>query len=150
VSEDDLSSRFLALARAGDLDALIDLAYRDVEDVGDELAAGNAYKWLAVASDLGHDEADDLIDTLLTGPLHADDDNFISGHAHFELAVSYLTGGDHLPIDFDRAREHLHEMLVRGYPSSVQGGEEMLAQARTPMAPAARAVFDEVIAPPGD
>jgi hypothetical protein len=145
VPDDDLSSRLLALARAGDLDALIELAYADGEG-DDEVAAGNAYKWLAVASDFGHGEADDLIDDLHNGPLHADDDNYISGHVHFDLAVSYLTGGDHLPVDFDRAREHLREMLVRGYPASVQGGEEMLAEARATMPLTARAVFDEVVA----
>jgi hypothetical protein len=149
MNDHDLNAQLLAAARAGDLEAVMNLAVRDDDDDGFESSA-SAYKWLAVAADFGHDEADDMIDDLLTGPLHHDDDGFVSGHAHFELAVSYLTGNDGLPVDFDRAREHVREMLIRGYPASVQGGDEMLIDARRAMNPEAATFWDAALAQPVD
>lgn len=87
-----------------------------------------------------------MIDAVLQGPLHADDDGYITGHAHFQLAISYLTGGEGLPVDYDLARRHLGEMLARDYPYTVQDGEGMLAAARDGLLAPARAVFDEAIA----
>jgi hypothetical protein len=61
-----------ALTQASDIEglmALVDAA--DADPSGDP--DGLAYKWLNVASDFGHDDADELIDAVLAGPLHADD-----------------------------------------------------------------------------
>lgn len=133
-----------ALAQAGDLEGvtrLLELAHGDPSRDPDLLA----YKWFNVASDFGHEDADELVDAVLEGPLHADDDNYVTGHAHFELAVSYLTGHHGLPVDHDKARQHLAEMLSRGYPHAVADGEGMLAQARSGMDPKAQKVFDAAL-----
>lgn len=118
--------QLLSLARDGDVAGLLELAYDDPAGDPDEMA----YKWLNVAADFGHDEAEDMVDAFHQGPLHADDDNLVSGHAHFELAVAYLTGRDGLPVDFGKARGHVKEMAVRHYPYTVQDGKGMLAEAR--------------------
>jgi hypothetical protein len=138
MNDQNLEAGLLTVAQAGDIEGLLELAYRTPS----EESHGVAYKWLAVASDFGHEEADEMIDVLLEGPLHADDDNFVSGHAHFELAVSYLIGRDGLPVDFDKARVHVAEMVNRRYPYSLQNGEELLVEARKGMSPQACAVFD--------
>ncbi|GAA0903888.1 type VI immunity family protein [Virgisporangium aurantiacum] len=141
MNGEDRGARLFAAAEAGDVAGLLDLAYSDsVEE-----PEGVAYKWLNVASDFGHDEADEMIDAMLQGPLHADDGNYVSGHAHFELAVAYLTGRDGLPVDFDKARTHLRKMLDRDYPYTVQDGKETLVEARNAMSPQARVVFDAVL-----
>ena len=115
------------------------------EDLSEE-PGGLVYKWLNVASDFGHDEADDMIDSVVEGVLYADDDNYITGQAHFELAVSYLTGSYGLPVDYDRARSHLDEMVKRHYPDTVMSGEKMLAEARRDMTTEACAVYDATLA----
>jgi hypothetical protein len=138
----DLDPRLLALARDGDIEALVNLVDRSGQDP--ELAM---YRWCLIASDFGHEEADEFIDVLHTGPLHADDDQFTSGHAHFEVAVGYLTGDFGLPVDFAKARAHVHEMRrCNDYPDSVQNGDGMLAEARERMTPHARAVWDAALA----
>jgi hypothetical protein len=134
----DVEDRLSERARAGDLDGL--MALLDLADPG-----MLAYKWLQVASDFGHDEADDLIDAVLESLLHTDDDDFVTGQAHFELGVAYLTGGHGLPVDHSRGREHLTEMVRRRYPDHVEGGDAMLAEARSKMAPEAQRVFDAAL-----
>lgn len=139
-----LDRQIATAARTGDLDVLMEL----VSQHPSEDAAFLLYKWLNVASDFGHDEADELIDSLLESELHADDDQFVSGHAHLELATAYLTGGDELEVDFDRGRTHVHEMRARSYPDGVQDGFRLLDDARAGMSPPARAVFDRALTEP--
>ena len=141
MSDQSLELRLSACARSGDLDGLLELVGEDPDWEPEALA----YKWLNVASDFGHDEADDMIDSVVEGSLYADDDNYVTGHAHFELAVAYLTGGAGLPVDYDKARSHLEEMVTRHYPDTIKDGEKMLAKAREDMTPEARAVFDAAL-----
>ena len=150
VTDQDLETRLSAPAQAGEIERLMELINSELGPAEDPYEAfGLAYKWLTVASDAGHDEADEMIESVLTA-LHADDDNFVTGHAHFELAVSYLTGRHGLPVDFDKAHTHIDAMLSRHYPCSVQDGEGLLAEARRGMDPAAQAVFDGALAQPAD
>jgi hypothetical protein len=142
MSDQSLELRLSACARAGDIDGLLELVGENPSWEPEEAA----YKWLNVASDFGHDEADDMIDSVVEGSLYADDDNYVTGHAHFELAVSYLTGGTGLPVDYDKARKHLEEMVNRHYPDTVEDGERLLTNARRDMTPEARAVFDTALA----
>jgi len=117
MAGEGVESRLCVLAQVGDLDELLNLVDISVDDA-DYLA----YKWLTAASDFGHDDADELVDAVLAGPLHADDDNLVTGHAHFELAVAYLTGDHGVPVDHDRACRHLGEIATRRYPRYVQDG----------------------------
>ena len=145
MAEPGLETRLSALAREGEVERLLELIDAGAPD--DETMYYLAYKWLIVARDFGHENAGEMIDAVVQGSLYADDDNGVTGHAHFELAVAYLTGADGLPVDHDRARGHLREMRDRKYPDHVQGGEGLLAEARRRMTPAAQVVFD--IAPGG-
>jgi hypothetical protein len=134
--------RHAELARDGELETLLELS--DGKD-GD----AEAYKWLSVAVDFGHAEAGDLIDELVeASSLRFDDDQFLSGGAHLELGVAYLLGEDGLPFDLAKGRAHLAEALNRHYPASVQGGDAMLAEARTRLTGDALSVFDSVYPPP--
>ena len=146
MTDQSLELRLSAHAQAGDIEGLLELV--DGNPAWEPAEA--AYKWLNVARDFGHEAADEMIDSVLEGALHADDDNFVTGHAHFELTVLYLTGGAGLPVDYDKARKHLDEMAQRDYPRHLEGGEEMLAEARRDMTPEARAVFDAGLRRPGD
>jgi hypothetical protein len=142
MHDQSLELRLSACARAGDIDGLWELVGENPAWEPEEVA----YKWLNVASDFGHDEAADMIDSVVEGSLYADDDNYVTGHAHFELAVSYLTGGAGLPVDYDRARKHLEEMVKRHYPYTIQDGEKLLAEARRGMTPEACVVYDTALA----
>jgi hypothetical protein len=142
MSDRNLETRLSALARAGLLDDLMELVDAHPSEDPDEIA----YKWLNVAADFGSEDAVEMIDAVLDGALHADDDNYVTGHVHFELAVAYLTGTEGLPTDHDKGRKHIHEMLSRHYPSTVQGGADLLSEAREKMEPAGRAVFDTALA----
>lgn len=141
-----MSAPWLELARKGDLDALLELAYADVEGEDDTAEAdARAYKWLVVALDLGHARAEDLIADLVEGTsLRFDDDQFIAGETHLDLGVAYLLGTDGLAKDLTKARDHLEQADECGFPASVQGGEEMLAQIRGKLPADALAVFDAV------
>ncbi|MFI1380576.1 hypothetical protein [Embleya sp. NPDC020886] len=103
------------------------------------------YKLLCVASDFGHEEAADLIDDLLeTSSLRYDDDGFVQGNAHFELALAYLRGSDGLPADPEKAREHLGTARDCHWPLGADGGETLLAAARAVLSPPQRVVFDGI------
>jgi hypothetical protein len=129
------------LARDGDLQALFALCDGRAESDRDRLA----YKWLCVAADFGHDDADNLIGDLMEATsLRYDDDQFATGNAHLELGVAYLTARDGLPRDLARGKEHLAEALQRHYPASVSGGDQILTELRGQLDAEAAAVFDAV------
>ncbi|MBO6939366.1 MAG: hypothetical protein JJ863_30630 [Deltaproteobacteria bacterium] len=93
-------------AIAGNIDAL--WALMDLDSSSD--ADRQAYKWLCVASDFGHREADERIgDVLEVSSLRYDDDGYEQASAHFELGLAYLEGGEGLPEDLRLARQHLEE-----------------------------------------
>jgi len=149
TKQDDPTSEQLArMAIAGDVEGLFGLMDGEAENDRD----GLVYKWLVVASDFGHDNADEYIDGLLeASSLRYDDDQFETGNAHWELAQAYLTATEGLPRDLERGRTHLEEAKTRHYPMSVQGSDKMIADARAPLPADARAVFDAVYdgSPPG-
>ena len=104
-----------------------------------------AYKWLLVAADFGHAEAEEWLDTLReSSSLRYDDDQFCTGNAHWELGVAYLAGADGLPRDHARAKAHFNEARARGYPHSVTGSSKMLADARKAGGNDGRAIVDAV------
>lgn len=124
------------MALAGDVEPLVALAEED---------SGLAYKWLCLAADQGSEEAAGLVEDLLeASDLRYDDDGFITGQAHFELGLAYLTGADGVPVDAGRAEEYLRN--AAGYPHGLEGGDEILASAREPLDPAQREIFDRSIA----
>ena len=136
-----MSEHLVKLAQAGDLDALL----ARMDDVPEEDLDEAAYKWLNVAVDFGHDEAKERIADLLEGSsLRFDDDGFLTGNAHWELGLAYLTGGEGLPRDLVKAGTHVESAWGYGYPMSVETGDEMIADARKQLAGDARAVFDAV------
>jgi hypothetical protein len=141
MSDQPTGRQLLALAREGDLEPLLHLCDIDGDGEGDILA----YKWLNVASDFGHVEADDMIDDVMeVSSLRYDDDSSVTGGVHFDLGVAYLTGGDGLPLDLDLGQSHLAHAVECRYPAGIQGGDELVAQARAALTGAARAVFDGV------
>ena len=135
------SDQLARMAIAGDIEGLFGLM--DGEPDGDRDVL--AYKWLAVASDFGHEEADDAIDDLLeASSLRFDDDQFLTGNAHWELGLAYLGGRDGLPRDLDRAREQLLAAQDRHYPVSIADGDKMLADLRRGLPADALAVVDAI------
>jgi len=97
---------YAELARTGNLDALFALMDTESASKNDR----TAYKWLAAASDFGHDEAENMIgDVMEVSSLRYDDDAYETAAAHWELAVAYLEGGEGLPFDLALARKHLEE-----------------------------------------
>jgi hypothetical protein len=131
----------VVLARAGDLQPILHLCGVDDDGEGDILA----YKWLNVASDFGHAEADDLVDDLLErSSLRYDDDNLVTGGVHFELGVAYLNGGDCLPRDPKLARQHLTTAARCRYPEGLQGSDELLAHTRTVLAGESQVIFNAI------
>jgi TPR repeat protein len=140
-----VSADWLALAKKGDLDALLELAYAEVEGDDTDEADAQAFKWLTVALDFGHADAEDMIADLYEGTsLRFDDDQFVAGETHLELGVAYLLGSDGLAKDLSKARSHLEQADECGFPASVQGGEELLAEHRAKLSGEALAVFDAV------
>ncbi|MFE4924302.1 hypothetical protein [Streptomyces sp. NPDC056661] len=149
MGDQGVEERLFALAAAGSVEELMAVLLDqnvsvDSGEAADEWAKA-AYKWLNVASDYGYGEADEMIDDVLEYVLRHDGDNFVTGCAHFELAVSYLIGSDGLPVDFEKAQIHLEEMLRRGYPDSLQDGNSLLDEARVGMNPEAQQVFDAAL-----
>lgn len=116
--------KLLAAAKAGNVDRILALTGCGAERGGDEDDAHgdaedesdlDAYKWLLVAADFGHD-VDDMLDALEIGSsLHYDDGQAVEGHIHFELGLAYLRGEEGLKIDHELAKEHLeraHEVKL--------------------------------------
>jgi hypothetical protein len=91
---------YAALADQGDVEPL--LALRTTSE-------RLAYKWLYVAGDLGHAEADPHVATLLA----ADTGGHEKAAAHWELACAYLEGTDGLPVDLVRAKHHLERAFAK-------------------------------------
>lgn len=88
-------------AKDGNLEALFGLMTTEGDDDRE------AYKWLCVASDYGHEEANDLIDDLLeVSSLRYDDDRYEQSLAHWEIALGYLQNSDGLPLDHELAAKH--------------------------------------------
>ena len=140
-----MSEHLVKLAQAGDLDALL----ARMDDVPEEDRDEAAYKWLNVAVDFGHGEADERIADLMEGSsLRFDDDQFLTGNAHWELGLAYLTGGDSLPCDLVKAATHLEAARDCGYPMSIEEGDEMIFDARKQLSGNARATFDAVYPEP--
>jgi TPR repeat protein len=134
-----VSEHLVKLAQAGDLDALL----ARMDDVPEEDRDEAAYKWLNVAVDFGHGEADERIADLMEGSsLRFDDDQFLTGNAHWELGLAYLTGAESLPRDLTKANTHLEAARDCGYPMSLEEGDEMIADARSKLVGDARAAFD--------
>jgi TPR repeat protein len=139
-----VSEHLVRLAQAGDLDALL----ARMDDVPEEDRDEAAYKWLNVAVDFGHAEADERIADLMEGSsLRFDDDQFLTGNAHWELGLAYLTAGDSLPRDLGKAAIHLEAARDCGYPMSVEAGDEMIFDARKQLDQEAREVFDSIYVP---
>ncbi|MBP9207570.1 MAG: hypothetical protein KBG28_26635 [Kofleriaceae bacterium] len=97
----------LAMARAGKVDAIVASCDLDADGDADRLA----YKWLVVASDLGHKKkaVAAIGDVLEWSSLRYDDDGYETASAHWELAVAYLEGSAGLSVDLRRARAHLED-----------------------------------------
>ena len=143
-----MSADWLSLAKQGDLDALLELAYAEVEGEDTEEADATVYKWLVVALDFGHANAEDLIaDLYESTSLRYDDDQFVAGETHLDLGVAYLLGTDGLAKDLTKARDHFQQAYDCGFPASVEGGEEMLAEIRAKLPPDTLAVFDALYTP---
>lgn len=140
--------QFASLAIAGDFAALFQL----LEDHGAMDSDDLAYKWLSVASDFGHAEADDYLETMMeASSLRYDDDQSVVGGVHFELARAYLASEDGLPRDLARGKAHLIEAHRRHYPSTVQSADTLLADLRGGLDKDALDVVDAVLAtPPGE
>jgi hypothetical protein len=138
---------FSARAQSGDLEWLgefVDLV--DAADDGEE-AVALAYKWLCIAADHGHDEADDMIEDLLNGSMLAyDDDRVVVGSIHFELGLAYLRGAEGLPADHELGRGHLEEAREAHWPWTAQGADEVIGEARGTLDAEQCAVFDAVYA----
>ncbi|MEO6775759.1 MAG: hypothetical protein ABI467_22555 [Kofleriaceae bacterium] len=136
-----MSEHLVKLAQTGDLDALL----ARMDDVPEEDRDETAYKWLHVAVDFGHAEADERIADLMEGSsLRFDDEQIVTGNAHWELGLAYLTGGESLPRELDKATMHLEAARASGYPMSIESGDEMIADARMRLSRDARAAFDAV------
>ena len=133
-----MSEHLVKLAQAGDLDALL----ARMDDVPEEDRDEAAYKWLNVAVDFGHGEADERIADLMEGSsLRFDDDQFLTGNAHWELGLAYATGGESLPKDVGKATTHFEAAHDCGYPMSIETGDEMIADARKQLTGDARKAF---------
>ena len=133
--------QYVASALVGDLDAFFSLIVPDDLDV-------LAYKLANVAADFGHAWADEFIEDLLNGSsLHADDDLFAQGSAHFELGLAYLMGADGLPADPDKAKAHLEKSHEFEWPFHVQQGEILLEAARAILTAPQLTVFEEIYRP---
>jgi hypothetical protein len=102
-----------------------------------------AYKWLAVASDFGHADADEMLASLRETLSDADAQTG-TGAAHFELGLAYLTGGDGLPTDHDKARSQLASAKERDYPGDDTTAASILQRGRGRLDSDALAVFDAV------
>jgi hypothetical protein len=83
----------------------------------------DAYKWLCVAYDFGHEKAASAIeDVLEVSNLRYDDDGFEVAAAHWEHGVAYLEGKDALPCDLVRAREHLANAFRQHDLAAIRAG----------------------------
>lgn len=97
------------LALAGDLEGLRVSLNQITTDDKDRII----YKWLCVASDFGHEEAEELIADLLEHTsLRYDDSGCEQASVKWELAVAYLEGSEGLPIDLDKAGRYLEEIFL--------------------------------------
>jgi hypothetical protein len=133
--------KLLAAAKAGDLDELFELVSA-AADEGQCDPDETAYKWLHVALDVGHQEAEERLEDLECGSsLRFDDGQMLVGLIHLELGEAYLRGSDGLPIDDALARQHLTfaaSVKVHETTDVAQGFPEL----RRTLSDSARAVFD--------
>lgn len=128
-------AKLFKLAKAGDLDALLEAIVGDEEDdveveaeeeeedeeddgdygdddgeegSGSSAADDAAYKWLHVAADFGADEAREMADDMLeTSSLRYDDEGMSVGLIHLELGQAYLSGDAPFSVDHAKAKYHL-------------------------------------------
>lgn len=146
--------KLFVLAKAGKIEAIFKLVGvaadggdedEDEDDPGDTGEADDlAYKWLQVAADFGHEEAEEAADDMLeTSSLRYDDGQMVQGLIHLELGEQYLAGKGPLPVDFEHARRHLgiaRELKVDKTTDVAKGFDAT----RRKLGAEARAVFDGV------
>ena len=145
TSVDDGSevARLAELAREGNIAELLETINEESPDNVEVMT----YAWLLVVEDYGYPEAQRMIDNLLaSGTLLNEDGGSILGAVHHELAIAYLTGQDGLPVDYGRARRHLHQMTDLGFPTRLPDSAELVAESRARLTPAALQVFNEIVA----
>jgi hypothetical protein len=141
-------SDFAVRACEGDFEWLTGFAdLVDAEQDNQEVES-LVYKWLCIAADHGHSEAEEMIEDLLHGSsLAYDDDQFVVGSTHFELGLAYLRGADGLPARRDLGQRHLEAAIAANWPWGVQEADALVAEARRTLDADQRAVFDAVYAP---
>ncbi len=101
---------YAKIAKKGELEPLRALA----SDGNDAAAARLAYKWLTVAVDFGHEDAEDEAEEMLDAKaIGGDDDGAHAGAAHWELAAAYLAGDEGLPAKLELAQRHLRAAFDR-------------------------------------
>lgn len=93
-------ARRAAAARAGELEALAELV----------TSARAHYRWLQVAIDAGHEDAEDVLSDLEEqSELRYDDAGSERRAAHWRVALDYLGGRHGLPRDVELGAMHLDE-----------------------------------------
>jgi TPR repeat protein len=98
------TSNPIDLARSGDIEGIMARMTGDAESRADR----DAYMWLCLALDFGHEDADERIGDLLeASSLRYDDTRYEVAAAHWELATFYLEGRDGVPRDLALAAKHL-------------------------------------------
>jgi hypothetical protein len=150
-----MAKKLLEAAKAGDVEKIFELAgggggggddddADDDEGGGANEADGLAYKWLLVAGDFGHADADEAADDMLeTSSFRYDDDHMMQGLVHLELGEAYLAGGDGLAVDLEKARAHLQIAKQLEVHETTDVGKGFPAL-RKKLSAAAREVFDSV------
>ena len=97
------SLTLLEMARAGQVAAIYATADQNPSSSRDL----EAYKWLAVAHDFGHDAAQAAMEDLqVLSSLRYDDDQLAVSTVHHELGLAYLTAAEGLPQDLAKANQH--------------------------------------------
>lgn len=107
-SEVHVNKHLAALAKKGDVDSILQLANSNTEVEHDRLT----YKWLLLAKDFGHANADDAMSEFLEfSTLRYDDEQIEKATAQCELGLDYLAGRAGVPHSKDLAVRHLRESL---------------------------------------
>ena len=106
-------------ARAGNLRALRDMVATRPDD---------AYKWLLVAADFGHEEAMEYIADLAEchDTFKYDDDGSARMMIHLDLAEAYFSGQEGLQTDLKLGVEHLERFLDGPHASLADAREQHL------------------------
>lgn len=133
-----IEQQFFALAKAGDIDNLLNTIEEHIED--DEEKINTTYQWMQVAASYGSEEAEEIADSVYDAVLHVSDETV--AYLHFEVAQWFIYGEHGVEQDIKRGIDQLRVAQHFQLRESIQDIETQLLKIRNTLKPEYLADFD--------